>query len=194
MSAHLSIRKPSPDAIHAFLRSQSTLNFSYPSVGATATTPPPGYAIDRARIKLGQGQQTFEAAKSALETWTHFRLGWVEATPLEPSIQVGNVVAVAAKAAGVWWLNACRIVYLVHEEAPIIKSGFAYGTLPAHAETGEERFLIEWDPRSNAVHYDILAFSKPHGPLSHLGYPWVRHLQKRFRDDSASAMLRAVTR
>jgi len=30
-----------------------------------------------------------------------------------------------------------------NEEEPIQRYGFAYGTLPDHAETGEERFLVE---------------------------------------------------
>ena len=36
--------------------------------------------------------------------------------------------------------------------------GFAYGTLPGHGGSGEERFLIERD-RDDGVWYDILAFS-----------------------------------
>ena len=36
------------------------------------------------------------------------------------------------------------------------KFGFAYGTLPDHAATGEERFLIEWNQDDDSVWYDIL--------------------------------------
>jgi uncharacterized protein (UPF0548 family) len=93
---------------------------------------------------------------------------------------------------GVWWLNACRIVYAVDEAGPISKFGFAYGTLPGHVESGEERFLVEWDRGDDAVWYDILAFSRPHHVLTRLGYPVVRRLQRRFGRDSAAAMLRAV--
>ena len=50
---------------------------------------------------------------------------------------------------GLWWLNACRIVYVVDEAGPVTKFGFAYGTLPGHAGTGEERFLVEWDRASD---------------------------------------------
>ena len=56
-------------------------------------------------------------------------------------------------------VNACRVVYVVDEEEPIQRYGFAYGTLPDHAETGEERFLVEWNRASGEVWYDILAFS-----------------------------------
>jgi uncharacterized protein (UPF0548 family) len=73
------------------------------------------------------------------------------------------------------------------------KFGFAYGTLPEHAESGEERFLIEWDRGENSVWYDILAFSRPRHWLARLGYPLTRRLQARFRRDSAAAMLKAVS-
>ncbi len=75
---------------------------------------------------------------------------------------------------------------------PIQRYGFAYGTLPDHAETGEERFLVEWDRASGEVWYDILAFSRPHLLLTRLGYPYVRRVQKRFGRESAAAMLKAV--
>jgi uncharacterized protein (UPF0548 family) len=94
------------------------------------------------------------------------------------------------RAVGVWWLNACRVVYVVDERGPV--SRFAYGTLPGHVESGEERFLIEWDQSADAVWYDILAFSRPNHVLTRLGYPVVRRLQKRFGRDSAAAMVRAV--
>ena len=50
-----------------------------------------------------------------------------------------------------------------------------YGTLPDHAGSGEERFLVEWDRQDGSVCYDILAFSRPRHLLARLGYPWVRH-------------------
>jgi uncharacterized protein (UPF0548 family) len=96
------------------------------------------------------------------------------------------------RAIGLWWLNSCRIVYVVDESGPISKFGFAYGTLPGHVESGEERFLIEWDRGKNGVWYDILAFSRPNHFLTRLGYPVVRRLQKRFGRDSAASMLNAV--
>ena len=67
-----------------------------------------------------------------------------------------------------------------------------YGTLPGHVESGEERFLIEWDRDTDRVCYDILAFSRPNHLLTRLGYPLVRRSQKRFGRDSAEAMFRAV--
>jgi uncharacterized protein (UPF0548 family) len=102
------------------------------------------------------------------------------------------VVAVVARMVGLWWLKAARVVYVVDEPGPIRRFGFAYGTLPDHAETGEERFLVEWDQASGQVWCDILAFSRPRLLLTRLGYPYVRRVQKRFAKESAAAMLRVV--
>ncbi len=168
------------------------LDFTYSSVGATAKVPPVGYVVDHTRIKLGSGEETFEAAKSALRRWEQFHLGWVEASPTETPIEKGEVVAVIGRVFGLWWLNACRIVYVVDEVGPITRLGFAYGTLPGHAESGEERFLIEWDRADDCIWYDILAFSRPNYFVTKLGYPLVRRLQKRFARDSAAAMVKAV--
>ena len=189
----ITLRKPSAETVRAFLASQSRLDFTYPEVGATATTPPGGYAVDHTRIRLGEGEAVFAAAQAALGRWEQFNLGWVEAWPPDTPLQTGEAVAVMGRAVGVWWLNACRVVYVVDEAGPTRKFGFAYGTLPGHVESGEERFLIEWDRGDDAVWYDILAFSRPNHVLTRLGYPVVRRLQRRFGRDSAASMLRAVS-
>jgi uncharacterized protein (UPF0548 family) len=171
----LSLRKPSADALRRFLAAQRELPFTYEAMGATAETPPAGYVVDRTRIKLGEGEAVFRSAIAALRRWEQFNLGWVEAWPSETPVQKGNAVAVMGRAVGVWWLNACRVVYVLDKTGPISKFGFAYGTLPGHVESG-----------------DILAFSRPNHVLTRLGYPVVRRLQKRFGRDSAVAMRRAV--
>jgi hypothetical protein len=82
--------------------------------------------------------------------------------------------------------------YAVDEQGPVQRYGFAYDTLPGHAESGEERFTVERREAGGAVWYDILAFSRPRQLLARLGYPFARGLQKRFARDSAAAMRRAV--
>jgi uncharacterized protein (UPF0548 family) len=188
----LLLRKPTSEAIEAFLAAQAQQDFTYAAVGATATAPPAGYSVDHTRIKLGEGTRVFAAAKAALESWKHFSLGWVEAWPTEPPIEVGQVVAVIARLFGLWYLNACRIVYVVSEDEPVKRFGFAYGTLPEHAESGEERFTVEWNESDDTVWYDILAFSRPQQFLARLGYPFARRLQKRFAKDSTAAIWRHV--
>lgn len=188
----LSLRMPSTESLRRVLSEQAKMDFTYSPVGATAHSPPAGYVVDRTRIELGAGESVFESAKTALQHWEQFRLGWVEPWPSETPIQCGEVVAIMGWVAGLWSLNCCRIVYVVDESGPIRKFGFAYGTLPGHVESGEELFLIEWDQSTNAVWYDILAFSRPNHLLTRLSYPLVRQTQKRFGRDSAAAMFRAV--
>jgi uncharacterized protein (UPF0548 family) len=183
------LRRPTPAALDAFRAAQAELPFTYPSVGSTVTTPPAGYTVDRTRVQLGEGEATFRAARAALERWEQFNLDWVEAHPGDLPLRPGEVVAVVARLVGVWWVNACRVVYTVDEAE---RFGFAYGTLPAHAESGEERFMVEWDRTTDAVWYDIVAFSRPRHPLARLGYPLTRRAQRRFARDSAAAMRRAV--
>jgi uncharacterized protein (UPF0548 family) len=56
------------------------------------------------------------------------------------------------------------------------------------AESGEERFTVEWNREDDSVGYDILAFSHPLQTLARLGYPLSRLLQKRFAEGSKTAM------
>jgi uncharacterized protein (UPF0548 family) len=188
----LSFRKPSTEVLHRFLAAESKLPFTYSAVGATSGTPPAGFVVDHTRIGLGEGESVFRSAIAALQRWEQFRLGWVEASPSDTPIQSGAVVAVLGRALGLWWLNSCRIVYVVDEPGPISRFGFAYGTLPGHVEQGEERFLVEWNRNDSSVWYDILAFSRPNHLLTWLGYPLVRRTQRRFARDSAASMLAAV--
>jgi len=188
----LSPYKPTADILRKFLAQQAALDFSYSAVEATAAMPPAGYVVDRTRIELGSGELVFETAKAALRRWQQIQLGWVEAWSPDTPLEVGRVVAIMGWAVGFWWLNACRIAYTIDEAGPTTRFGFAYGTLPGHIASGEERFLIEWDRDSDRVFYDILAFSKPNDVLSRLGYALVRRSQKRFGRDSAASMFRAV--
>jgi len=187
-------RRPTAGAIRAFLSEQARLELTYPAVGTLAQTPPAGFVVDHTRCQLGQGEAVFRAARAALERWQQFHLGWVEAGPTDTPLEPGQVVAVLARSIGLWWLNACRIVAVSNEEGPIHRFGFTYGTLPGHAECGEERFLVEWDRTNDTAWYDILACSRPRHVLARLGYPWVRRVQKRFGRESAAAMRAAVGR
>lgn len=190
----LALRKPTPQQIESFLRSQSAQDFTYRNIGATAGEPPARYVVDHTRVEMGSGDAVFDAARAALEAWEQFSLPWLSAAPETTPIEQDAVIAIVARTFGVWWLNACRIVYVIDEsDAFSRRFGFAYGTLPDHAGTGEERFLIEKD-RNGTVWYDILAFSRPHHLLARLGYPVVRHIQRRFGRESAQSMQLMVHR
>jgi uncharacterized protein (UPF0548 family) len=184
----LYMRKPTVETVRQFIAGQRNMPFSYSEVGATQSSAPAGYTVDHNRSKLGEGETIYRTAISALQSWKHFDLGWVEIVPDGVPIEVGQIVAVQARTFGLWWLSACRIVYLLGESDEFIaRFGFAYGTLPAHVERGEERFTIEWH-KDNSVWYDIYAFSRPQHALVRLGFPYARLLQKRFARNSLSIM------
>lgn len=183
------LTKPSANRLRRFLAGQADRELTYREVGATAGHPPSGYTVDTTRIRLGSGAAVFTLACEALRQWRQFGLGWVDVWQPDTPLERGHDVAVMGRSVGVWWLNACRIVYTVNEPN---RYGFAYGTLPGHIARGEERFLIEWDQVSDEVWYDILAFSHPHHWAARIGYPLVRRRQKQFGQDSAAAMFRAV--
>lgn len=185
------LRKPTPRQMDAFLAEQRPLVHSYAEIGQSDRETPPGYNLDHNRVALGYGGAAFEAGCDLLRRWRMFPPGWTQIHPPDASIERGSVVAVLARAFGFWWLNACRIVFVIDEDQPVRRFGFAYGTLPGHAERGEERFCIEW-LADDSVHYDIRAFSRPRFWPAKLAGPLARRLQRRFARDSLSAMARQV--
>jgi len=188
------LSKPSEPQIREFIESQSKLDFTYPSVGATRNGDhPSGFVVDHNRIRLGSGQESFEVAKRALCEWQHYRFDWIELHRPDVIPEPNQTVGVLARALGLWVLNACRVVYVIEEEKPIRRFAFGYGTLPEHAESGEERFQVEWNHEDDSVWYDILAFSRPNQLFARLAYPYVRRKQKQFAAESKTSMKVAVT-
>ncbi len=190
--ALFSLTAPSKDEIRRFISKQKGSGFSYPEVGASATTVPTGYNVDHNRVQLGRGDVTWQRAVEAIRSWRMFSMPWVSLHWPSAPIQAGTEIAVSIRHFGFYSLNACRIVYVVDEEVPIKRFGFAYGTLAEHAESGEERFTVEWNREDDSVWYDILAFSRPRRMLARLGYPLSRTLQRKFAQGSKLAMLQSV--
>jgi uncharacterized protein (UPF0548 family) len=153
---------------------------------------PPGYNVDHNRVELGGGELTWRRAIGAIPAWQMFEMSWVALYWPSAPIRVGVDVAVSVRHFGCYSLNACRIVYVIDEEGPLMRFGFAYDTLADHAETGEERFTVEWNRDQNRVWYDILAFSRPRKTLARLGYPLSRSLQRKFARASKLPMLKAA--
>jgi len=186
------LRTPSADEIREFITRQQHSVFSYAEVGASADGLPNHYNVDRNRILLGSGEVTWHRAVEAVRGWEMFNLPWIRLCWPNTPIQVGRDVAVLVRHFGFCSLNAARIVYVVDEDGPIARFGFAYGTLIEHAERGEERFTVEWNRSEDQVWYSVLAFSVPNKALAKLGYPLSRMLQKRFGEGSKAAMLQAT--
>lgn len=185
--------RPNGRQIRRFLAAQAGRPLSYGEVGRSQGAPPAGYFFDCDRGELGAGPAVWAAACQALRRWEMFGVGWVQVAPERPPLDVGREVAIVVGKAGLWTLNAARIVYVVDEdEGQVARLGFGYGTLPDHLERGEERFLVEWDRRTNRVDYEIRAFSWPNHWIACCGFPLMRRFQRQFRRDSIRAMQRAV--
>jgi uncharacterized protein (UPF0548 family) len=187
------IREPSAAKVSRVFDAQQGTPFSYPEVGVSREGPikVPGYVVDHNRVRLGAGEEVFRRAVAALFTWKMFEVGWVRLLPEEAPVEVGTTVGVLARHYGFWSLNLSRVVYEVEEGGPVRRCGFAYGTLPEHGESGEERFTVELH-EDGSVFYDLYAFSRPNHPLARLGRPFARGLQRRFARDSLRAMVRAA--
>jgi uncharacterized protein (UPF0548 family) len=184
------LRRPTDRDIERFVQASRDLPLSYEPVGS-ARQRRPGFEFDEHVAVVGQGDAAFARAKAALAGWRHFRLGWAELFPCQAPIEPGTVVAVLFRHLGFWSLNGCRVVYRIGDEGAG-EFGFAYGTLPNHAECGEEIFTVTFDPQTGDVSYTIRAVSKPRAALARLGYPVVRLLQARFRRESSQAIARAI--
>jgi len=184
--------KPTEARIAAFLERQQMQGFSYREVGATRIAPPEGYTFDDNMVQLGAGAAMFARGCAALRAWRIFPAPWTLIRPVAAPIEVGQTVAMVAHALGGWWLNSCRIVHVIDEATPTRRWGFAYGTLPAHVEQGEELFTIEWWA-DDTVWYRVEAFSRPRFWPVRLAAPLARGLQRKFVRDSKAAMVQAVS-
>jgi len=115
-------------------------------------------------------------------------------------IEIRQTIAVEIYALGLWSLNVSEIVDVtsvdetsVDETSEDHAFGFIYKTSQHHAEEGEERFLLTFDPKTKAVHYDLEAISRPRHWLARLGYPAVRALQHKFARDSHKCIREPVS-
>ena len=179
------ISRPGPSRIQSILQSQRSAVFSYAAVAATREERfPAGYRVDRNAIPLGAGEAVFLEACRALRRWDMMDLGWLQVFPAAADLLPGMEVAILVRHFGFWSVNVSRIVYVT--ETPDCY-GFAYGTLPEHAESGEERFRVI-RRGDGSVWYEIVAFSRPRHVLAQLGSPLARALQKRFARNSLRRM------
>ncbi len=176
------------------LAAQKDLPLSYPEAGRTRDgTLPAGYPVNRHRAPIGSGRADFEAAVFAMREWAVYDLPWTQLWPLDARVEVGREVAVLVRHFGFWSLNPCRVVYAEREETEEgERFQLAIGTLPWHAERGEERMRVEWIRATDEVWFDLLAFAAARHPLVRLAHPLMVRLQRRFARQAAQAVAARV--
>ena len=70
-------RRPTRSTIGNLLEQQAGLDLNYDAPGCTdQASPPPGYLLDLNRVRLGEGEEVFEAACQAVRRWTMFDIGY----------------------------------------------------------------------------------------------------------------------
>jgi uncharacterized protein (UPF0548 family) len=192
------LTRPTAAEIDTLLAARRDAPFSYAEVGATRDPAmPAGYTVDRRRVLLGRGAATHARAVEALRAWRMTTLAWAAIHPAASPIAPGTMVAMVVRHYGFWSVHPCRLVYALDDvvradDGEVHRFAFAYGTLPGHAATGEERFAVEWRRADDTVWYELSAFSRPRQLLARLGYPLARRQQRRFGRDSTRAMVDAV--
>ena len=142
----------------------AVLSLTYSEVGATAATLPAGYHHVQKSAVIGRGRQRFEDAAGAGMRWGMLRGAGIKVVATTEVAAVGSEVIVHLGPVQA----PCRVVYVVDEPD---RRGFAYGTLPGHAESGEELFLVRYDPATEYVFADVTAFSRHATWWSRLGSP-----------------------
>jgi uncharacterized protein (UPF0548 family) len=116
-----------------------------------------------------------DGSVQGLVGWEAHRRAGLMLHPAKPAIREGETAVLAVTLPGISAIAACRIVYVTDEPN---RFGFAYGTLPAHPEQGEEAFHIESDVHGT-VRFVVTAFSRPRHPLARIGSPVARQVQLR---------------
>ncbi len=170
------LRRPDDKHLSHFLARQRTAPLTYPEVGATlADSLPDGYHHAHGTIDLGTGDDAWRRARVGIDTWAASTAAGITIRPADAPIEVSTTVAVLTRLGPVHVAAACRIVAVVDEPE---RYGFAYGTLPAHPEEGEELFLVT-RADDGTVRFEITSFSRPHDLLTKLGGPVGRKVQQR---------------
>jgi uncharacterized protein (UPF0548 family) len=147
-------------------------DFTYDDVGGTRQDDfcPPGFRPLYVRTRIGEGEKVFRRASEAVLTWEMHRLLGVgvdaSADRAAPAVDVTVTLAGVIKA-------PCRVVWTVAEHR---RTGWAYGTLAGHPESGEEAFVVE-RTGDGTVWLTVSAFSRPAKWYARAGGPATRGLQ-----------------
>ncbi len=143
---------------------------TYTEVGATSGVMPAGYRHLHRSSVIGVGRERFDEAAAQGMRWGMLRGAGLRVTATTEVAEVGSEVLVHLGPV----VAPCRVVYVVDEPD---RSGFAYGTLPGHPESGEELFLVRYGPNGDVI-AEVSAFSRHATWWSRLGAPLTLLVQR----------------
>lgn len=165
------------------------LPLTYPEVGATGDDLlPRGYRLAEHSAVVGAGPEALERAAAAVFDWRAQRGAGLGIRATGPASTPGTVVVLTAGLPGLGYDIPCRVVW-ASTEGP--ERGFAYGTLPGHPESGEERFTVRLTGDGDVV-YTIRVFFRLASPAARLAGPFSLALQRAATARYVSAIRRAT--
>ncbi len=138
---------------------------TYAPIGATrdsavVANPPDGYRAFERTVRIGDGAEVWALAGRAtlrfgIQRGAGVRVTRPEVVNAEAPVTAGEGFRLRV----VPWPKRfpARVVWVIDLPRTV---GFAYGTLPGHAESGEEAFIVEHRD-DDSVWLTIRAFSRP---------------------------------
>ena len=151
--------------LHDLARAELT----YEPRGRTLDGPmPAGFHHLELERRLGHGDAAYERAAEAVMTYAAQRGIGLRPVATAPRAAVGVDILNRLGVAPV----PCRVVWAVEEPD---RTGFGYGTLTGHVESGEEGFLVE--RRGGEVYVVVRTYSRPEWTLARLAGPVFWRLQ-----------------
>ena len=128
--------------------------------------------LERSAV-VGTGRATLDRAGEALLRWQVHRDAGLRVRPEQERVVVGSTVRQSLGVGPLRVQAPCRVVGLVEDER---RRGFSYGSLPGHAETGEEAFVLELHD-DDRVTFTVRAYANPATVPARLGGPVSRRVQ-----------------
>ncbi|MEU7554889.1 DUF1990 domain-containing protein [Streptomyces sp. NPDC044571] len=149
--------------------------FNYAERNATEHRPlPAGYNHLHLRTRIGSGRAVFEAAGTAVTTFRAHRASGMLVRADHGAVRPGTRVVVGIGFGPLRISAPCQVVRTAYDPG---RTGFAYGTLTGHPESGEESFMVIRDA-DDTVWFEVTAFSRPVAWYTRLAGPLIPVFQR----------------
>lgn len=174
-----------PNEAEQLLATARNASFTYDHVGSTLDPAPwPDRNVQARSKRLGSGRDVFDIATARLKAWAPQRHLGVLVLPERAAVKPGATVLVVLRLALVAIVVPDRVVAVIDEPD---RYGWAYGSLPGHAETGEEGFMVAIGG-DGAVTATVTLDAEPAPGVAALGAPVI----KAFRSLAVQRYLQAL--
>lgn len=132
---------PSPGAAADLLGELRQEEVTYDHVGSTLEPDRwPGRRARQRQRDVGRGESAFAAAIDRLRTWEPQKALGADVLPSDQMVAADATILLVLPFGPLRAVVPDRVVAVVEEPR---RFAFAYGTLPGHAERGEESFSVE---------------------------------------------------